>query len=178
MPARADPRSTLHVFSAGAREPQRHRMFRDWLRTHEDDRAAYGEVKREVAARGFSDAMLYNNEKSWVVYDIYEKIFAADPAHEHDPHPRARSVVSDPQSWMRVGLASMPRGVVVTLDGLHGLGGVGAVGGVVDGHGPTVGISLCPGTTRNVHNRSTEPVVLVTRVTRATVRVVAVGWAT
>lgn len=84
-----DPMSTVHVFSTGAREPQRHRMFRDWLRTHEDDRTTYGDVKREVAARGFDDAMLYNNEKSWVVYEIYEKIFAADPAHAHDPHPRA-----------------------------------------------------------------------------------------
>jgi len=82
------PEANVHVFSLGAREPRRHRMFRDWLRTHPDDRAWYAEVKREVASRGFTDQMLYNNEKAWVVYDLYEKIFAADPEHEHDPHPR------------------------------------------------------------------------------------------
>jgi GrpB-like predicted nucleotidyltransferase (UPF0157 family) len=83
-----DPPVNLHVFSPGAREPQRHRMFRDWLRTHPEDRDRYAEVKREVAARGFTDAMLYNNAKAWVVYDLYEKAFAGDPEHAHDPHPR------------------------------------------------------------------------------------------
>lgn len=83
------PPVNLHVFSPGAREPQRHRMFRDWLRAYPEDRDLYAEVKREVAVRGFTDAMLYNNAKAWVVYDLYEKIFAADPNHEHDPQPRS-----------------------------------------------------------------------------------------
>lgn len=82
------PAANVHVWSPGAREPQRHRMFRDWLRDHPEDRDVYAAVKREVAARGFTDQMLYNNEKAWVVYDLYEKIFAADPEHAHDPHPR------------------------------------------------------------------------------------------
>ena len=62
-------------------------MFRDWLRSHPEDRDLYAEVKREVAARGFTDAMLYNNEKAWFVYDLYEKVFAGDPQLGHDPHP-------------------------------------------------------------------------------------------
>ena len=33
--------------------------------------------------------MDYNNHKAALVYDIYERVFAADPAHEHDPQPRA-----------------------------------------------------------------------------------------
>ena len=33
--------------------------------------------------------MDYNNHKAALVYDIYERIFAADPAHPHDPQPRA-----------------------------------------------------------------------------------------
>lgn len=82
------PITNLHVFSPGAREPQRHVLFRDWLRTHRADRDRYAEVKREVAARGFTDVMLYNNEKAALVYDLYEKIFAADSNHEHDPQPR------------------------------------------------------------------------------------------
>ena len=83
-----EPAANVHVFSPGAREPQRVRMFRDWLRTHPDDRDRYAEVKRAVAARGFDDAMLYNNAKAWFVYDVYERVFAADPDHEHDPQPR------------------------------------------------------------------------------------------
>lgn len=84
----SQPATNLHVFSPGAREPRRHRMFRDWLRAHPEDRDRYAEVKREVAARGFTDAMLYNNEKAGFVYDLYEKVFAGDPEHHHDRHPR------------------------------------------------------------------------------------------
>ncbi|GAB2454184.1 GrpB family protein [Nocardioides hungaricus] len=85
-----EPATNLHVFSPGAREPRRHLLFRDWLRAHPDDRDQYAGVKREVAARGFTDSMLYNNAKAWFVYDLYEKVFAADPEHGHDPHPRLR----------------------------------------------------------------------------------------
>ncbi|MFT4136458.1 GrpB family protein [Microbacterium sp.] len=84
----AEPRTNLHVWSATAREPRRHRMFRDWLRAHPEDRVRYAEVKRAVAAEGYTEEMLYNNAKAWVIYDLYEKILAADPAHPHDPHPR------------------------------------------------------------------------------------------
>ncbi|QCW50750.1 GrpB family protein [Nocardioides dongxiaopingii] len=83
-----DPACNLHVFAPDSRESRRHRMFGAWLRTHPADRELYASVKQEVARRGFTDAMLYNNEKAWVIYDLYEKIFAADPEHPHDPHPR------------------------------------------------------------------------------------------
>ena len=56
--------------------------------THPDDRAAYGALKTELATQGFADVMDYNNHKAALVYDLYERIFAADPAHEHDPQPR------------------------------------------------------------------------------------------
>jgi len=83
-----EPDTNLHVFSSGSVEPQRHLLFRDWLRTHADDREAYAACKREVAARGFTDGMAYNNAKAGFVYDLYEKIFTADPAHAHTPQPR------------------------------------------------------------------------------------------
>ncbi|WP_051247498.1 GrpB family protein [Nocardioides halotolerans] len=85
------PHTNLHVFPPGTPEPQRHVMFRDWLRTHPDDHAAYAALKRELGARGFTDGMDYNNHKAALVYDLYERIFAADPAHEHDPQPRPGS---------------------------------------------------------------------------------------
>jgi GrpB-like predicted nucleotidyltransferase (UPF0157 family) len=78
----------LHVFSAGSPELERHRMFRDWLRAHADDCAAYAALKTELGARAFRDGMDYNNHKAALVYDIYERAFAADPAHGHDPQPR------------------------------------------------------------------------------------------
>ncbi|WP_150308517.1 GrpB family protein [Planctomonas psychrotolerans] len=83
--------TNLHVFSAGAAEPRRHIAFRDWLATHADDRLAYARLKEELAKEGYSDAMQYNNRKAALIYDIYERIFAADPATAHDPRPRRAS---------------------------------------------------------------------------------------
>jgi GrpB-like predicted nucleotidyltransferase (UPF0157 family) len=85
-----DPECNLHVWSPGSPEPRRHLAFRDWLGTHPEDRDLYAAAKRVAAARGFTDGMHYNNAKAGVVYDIYERIFAADPAHPHDPRPRTR----------------------------------------------------------------------------------------
>jgi GrpB-like predicted nucleotidyltransferase (UPF0157 family) len=86
----SEPRANLHLWCPGDPEPQRHRVFRDWLVAHTDDRAAYGDLKCSLAAEGFTDVMGYNNRKAALIYDIYERIFAADPAHRHTPQPRAR----------------------------------------------------------------------------------------
>jgi len=83
-----NPQTNLHVFSPGATEPLRTVAFRDWLASHPDDRDEYAAAKRAAADLGFTDAMLYNNAKAAKVYDLYERIFAADPAHPHDPQPR------------------------------------------------------------------------------------------
>lgn len=83
-----NPPANVHVFSAGAPEPQRHLLFREWLVTNDDDRAAYGDLKVTLAGQGFTDAMHYNNAKAALIYDIYERVFAADATHPHDPQPR------------------------------------------------------------------------------------------
>ncbi len=83
-----EPTSNVHVWSPGAIEPRRTATFRDWLRDHQDDRAAYAGLKRALAEQGFTDVMDYNTAKGGFIYDIYERIFAADPAHEHTAHPR------------------------------------------------------------------------------------------
>ena len=41
----------VHVFSAGCEEVERMLAFRDWLRTHDDDRELYERTKRELAAQ-------------------------------------------------------------------------------------------------------------------------------
>lgn len=83
------PVANIHVFGPQALEPRRHVLFRDWLRAHPEDRAAYGDLKRRLAAEhSFTDVMEYNNRKAALVYDILERALAADPAHPHDSHPR------------------------------------------------------------------------------------------
>ena len=83
-----EPECNLHVWSPGSPEPQRHRLFRDWLSRIPRTASGTPPLSRSAAAEGFTDGMDYNNDKAWLVYDIYERIFAADPAHQHDPQPR------------------------------------------------------------------------------------------
>jgi GrpB-like predicted nucleotidyltransferase (UPF0157 family) len=56
---------------------------------HPEDRVAYGEHKAALAERGFADVTSYNNAKAGLIYEIYERIFAADSQHHHDPQPRS-----------------------------------------------------------------------------------------
>ncbi len=79
------PNTNLHVWGPGAVEPQRHALFVRWLCDHAEDRARYAEVKA-TAAQG-PEGRRYNDTKAAVVYDIYERIFAADPHHPHHPRP-------------------------------------------------------------------------------------------
>ena len=44
-----DPRANIHVFGTDSPEVIRHRMFRDWLIEHPDDRERYAAAKRESA---------------------------------------------------------------------------------------------------------------------------------
>lgn len=82
-----EPNTNLHVWGPRAVEPQRHRLFVAWLRDHPEDRQVYAEAKAR-AVRGEA-GLRYNDAKAAVVYDIYERAFAADPEHAHDPRPRS-----------------------------------------------------------------------------------------
>ncbi|KAI1177263.1 GrpB domain protein [Nemania sp. FL0916] len=75
-----DPYTNLHVFGPSSPELVRHRMFRDWLREHEDDRRIYTEVKREAAeasAAAGEGVQKYNDRKEPVLRDILRRIFEA-----------------------------------------------------------------------------------------------------
>jgi GrpB-like predicted nucleotidyltransferase (UPF0157 family) len=65
-----DVRGNLHVFSDGCEEIERMLLFRDWLRTHADDRLLYEEKKRELAARKWKYTQNYADAKSEVVEEI------------------------------------------------------------------------------------------------------------
>ena len=88
----ADPAANVHVFSPGAIEPQRHLAFARWLAEHPTELAMYADLKRQLAVElADGDMVHYSNAKAGLVYDIYERIFAADPAHIHEPQPRPSS---------------------------------------------------------------------------------------
>lgn len=76
----SSPAANLHVFSPECPESERHRIFRDWLREHREDRDRYETVKREaadVARAGGEDTMDYNGRKEQVLREIYDRAFRA-----------------------------------------------------------------------------------------------------
>jgi GrpB-like predicted nucleotidyltransferase (UPF0157 family) len=65
-----DTNINLHVFSDGCVELERMLGFRDWLRTHVDDRALYERTKRELIAREWKYVQNYADAKTEVVEAI------------------------------------------------------------------------------------------------------------
>ena len=72
----ADPRVNLHVFGPDCPETIRLRMFRDWLRSHPEDRDAYEQAKLR-AIPGGGNVMDYNRRKQDVLRRIYDRMFRA-----------------------------------------------------------------------------------------------------
>jgi GrpB-like predicted nucleotidyltransferase (UPF0157 family) len=60
----------LHVFSRGSVELERMVGFRDWLRSHPEDRELYERTKRELAARTWRHVQHYADAKTAVVEEI------------------------------------------------------------------------------------------------------------
>jgi GrpB-like predicted nucleotidyltransferase (UPF0157 family) len=60
----------LHVFTLGCEEIDRMLVFRDWLRTHENERERYENAKRELASRTWKHVQNYADAKSEVVREI------------------------------------------------------------------------------------------------------------
>jgi GrpB-like predicted nucleotidyltransferase (UPF0157 family) len=76
----SDPRSNLHVFGPDCPEVVRHRMFRDWLALHHDDRELYQRAKLAAAKQTTERGGLvtdYNRHKEPVLRAIYERMFRA-----------------------------------------------------------------------------------------------------
>jgi GrpB-like predicted nucleotidyltransferase (UPF0157 family) len=65
-----DTNVNLHVFSPGSPEVDRMVGFRDWLRTHDDDRDLYARTKRELATREWQYVQNYADAKTAVVEEI------------------------------------------------------------------------------------------------------------
>jgi GrpB-like predicted nucleotidyltransferase (UPF0157 family) len=73
----AAPAANLHVFSAGCPEIDRMLSFRDWLRTHEDDRRLYETTKQDLARRTWASVQAYADAKTEVVTAIVTRAIAA-----------------------------------------------------------------------------------------------------
>ena len=69
-----EPEVNLHVFSVGCDEARRMIDFRDWLRTHEDDRNLYAETKRHLVRKKWKYLQNYADAKSEVVCEILKHI--------------------------------------------------------------------------------------------------------
>ena len=63
----------VHVCSAGSDWEVRHLVFRDWLRTHVEDRQRYEDVKRSLAGREWADMNDYASAKDDVIADIMQR---------------------------------------------------------------------------------------------------------
>lgn len=73
-----DPAAHVHVFAPSSPEVVRHRLFRDWLREHPEDRAVYADAKRVASAATTAEGghgMDYNARKEEAVLAIHDRIF-------------------------------------------------------------------------------------------------------
>jgi GrpB-like predicted nucleotidyltransferase (UPF0157 family) len=80
----------LHVFSPGSPEIERTLLFRDWLRTHDDDRALYERTKLDLGARTWKYVQNYADAKSKVVEAIIARAEAAAVQESSATSPESR----------------------------------------------------------------------------------------
>ena len=66
----------LHVLSAGCPEIDRMLIFRDWLRTHPEDRDLYARAKLALAQRQWQHVQNYADAKTAVVEEILGRAVA------------------------------------------------------------------------------------------------------
>ncbi len=77
-----DTNVNVHVFSRGSTEIRRMLSFRDWLRTHDDDRDLYERTKRELGTRTWKYVQNYADAKTAVVEEILARALASDVGDE------------------------------------------------------------------------------------------------
>jgi putative glutamine amidotransferase len=74
----------IHACLAGSDWERRHLVFRDWLRSHPDDAAAYAELKRSLARGHPRDIMAYVDAKTPFIRRIEERALATATSRERD----------------------------------------------------------------------------------------------
>jgi putative glutamine amidotransferase len=78
FPVDAERRIHLHVCQADSDWERRHVAFRDWLRAHPEDAAAYAALKTELAAAHPNDVFSYTDRKGPFIRSIEAKALTED----------------------------------------------------------------------------------------------------
>jgi GrpB-like predicted nucleotidyltransferase (UPF0157 family) len=87
-----DPKVNLHAFSADCEEIPRMLAFRDWLRTHPDDRQRYEHEKRRLAEQHWDTVQDYADAKTDVVREIVARASGVPATDVHGaPEDEART---------------------------------------------------------------------------------------
>ncbi|MGA9533399.1 MAG: GrpB family protein [Anaerolineales bacterium] len=68
-----EPRANLHVFSFGCPEIDRMLTFRDWLRSHAEDRALYQAAKQNLAGQQWAYVQDYADAKMEIIREIMSR---------------------------------------------------------------------------------------------------------
>jgi len=84
-----DPKVNLHVYSADCEEIPRMLAFRDWLRTHRDDRELYEREKRRLAEQHWDTVQDYADAKTEVIREIVGRALAGDGTDVHGTDDKA-----------------------------------------------------------------------------------------
>lgn len=81
-----------HLYLLGASHPQAvaHLAFRDYLRTHPETAAAYGQLKQRLAARFGCDRRGYTEAKTAFVESTLRHAVTAAPLPAHSGNPTTR----------------------------------------------------------------------------------------
>ena len=87
-----DTNVNLHVFSAGCRELDRMVGFRDWLRSHPEDRELYEPTKRDLVKRDWAFVQNYADAKGEVVEQIAARAGIGGPHLRLRSHPEDREL--------------------------------------------------------------------------------------
>ena len=72
-----DTETNLHVFSHGCPEIDRILRFRDWLRSHPEDRDLYAQAKRALSGKHWEQVQDYADAKTGIVEDILARALAS-----------------------------------------------------------------------------------------------------
>lgn len=82
----------LHVFSEGCPEVEQMLLFRDWLRSHGEDRVLYEQTKQALASRTWRYTQEYADAKTEVIQQILER------AHRNPPPAKQTDAAGRPSA--------------------------------------------------------------------------------
>jgi len=85
----SDPKVNLHAYSADCEAITDMLAFRDWLRTHPDDRELYEREKRRLAEQHWDTVQDYADAKTEVIREIVGRALPGDGTDVHGTDDKA-----------------------------------------------------------------------------------------